>query len=134
MLTYRQYVPLRCSPKPCLNQNLAGVFSGGVGASSSNRERKRERERENSGGEDSAEVGGLLGGAFGGGALCAAGHGDDAGLNHFGNAELGQHGDEGVDLALLAGKFDDHGVEVEVDHLAAEHLDQLQHFRALLAA
>ena len=52
----------------------------------------------------------MLGGAFGGQPFFAAGHGDDAGLDHFGDAELGEHGDEGVDLALLASELDDHGV------------------------
>ena len=74
----------------------------------------------------------MRGGAGGGAALFAAGHGNGAGLHHLGDAEWSQHGDERVDLALLAGELDDHGVEVEIDHLPAEHLDQLQHFRAFL--
>ena len=74
----------------------------------------------------------VLASFFGGGdGRAAAGHGDDAGAGQFLDAVGADQFDEGVDFFFFAGDLDHHGAGADVHDVAAEQVDQFDHFAAL---
>src|ERR1700730_15545278 len=61
----------------------------------------------------------------------AADEGDAPGAGQLQNAVRTHEIDEGLDLALLAGHFDHHGIRADIDDAGAEHFHQQSNFGPL---